>query len=622
MSLPHETNLPAHEKDLPARLAEIVRAVRARRLDRIAAGYAVTAWVLVQGASIVVPSFDVGTQVIRALIIFLLLGFPVTLIGAWFATPHISVVHARKKPSKAGYAMFAAFALTFVAVAADLSVLLSRSSPAGHTHAAPTNPAPPKNSMAVLPFANMSGDPKKEYFSDGIAEELLDDLAGMPQLQVAARTSSFAFKNSNQSIKDIAARLSVRSVLEGSVRESGQHLRISGELIDAASGYRLWSSTYDRDLTDVLAVQEDIARAITAALTKQFLPRPARLPAARRIDPEAYRAYLAGKRQLELRTTGGTEAAISLFKTTVSRAPDFAGGFAELADADIVLADKMPDRMDLIPAAEASLTTALRLDPKNVDALSARLELSLHKLDWPGAIRDARKLQDAAPNSAKVLHEMFRFFDYMAFPDLALAAARGAVRLDPLSLIDRLNSATFLLHAARFPEAVEAGKAALGLGPHHPFALAILCVAAANAGQLALASATGQELSRLEAKEGIHSADDTANPLCAFAIAAAEHRAGDADKIVDGLANGFPQSGISAFELGEKYTIAGDFGKAGYWFARSYDNRESLLYFLPSDKLVPETFRDRPEYKALLDRPLFQDWQRAHDELASDLASR
>src|SRR6202035_5273939 len=126
-----------------------------------------------------------------------------------------------------------------------------------------------------------------------------------------------------------------------SVRESGQHLRISGELIDAASGYHLWSSTYDRDLTDILVVQEEIARAITAAMTRQLLPRNARLSAARRINPEAYRAYLLGKRQLEPRTTAGAEAAISLFKTTVSQATDFADGFAALADADIILADKL-----------------------------------------------------------------------------------------------------------------------------------------------------------------------------------------------------------------------------------------------------------------------------------------
>src|SRR5579862_6454768 len=374
-----------HDKDLPSRLDGIVRAVRARHLDRIAAGYAVTAWVVVQAASIVVPNFDVSAQAVRAIIIFLLLGFPATLTGAWFAAPHVSphvaAAHARKKPSRAGYALFATCTVVLVAVAVDLSLLLSRASPAVHAQGLPANPAPPKNSIAVLPFANMSGDPKKEYFSDGIAEELLDDLSGMSQLRVAARTSSFAFRNSTDSVKEIARLLSVRSVLEGSVRESGQHLRISVELIDAASGYRLWSSIYDRDLTDILVVQEDIARAITAALTRQLLPRSVPFAAAARpINAEAYRAYLLGKHQLEPRTTAGTEAALSSFKTTVSLAPDFADGFAALADANIVLADKIPDRTDLIPAAETAADTALRLDPKNVEALSAHLDISLHKL--------------------------------------------------------------------------------------------------------------------------------------------------------------------------------------------------------------------------------------------------
>src|SRR5579862_2392301 len=613
-----------HDKDLPSRLDGIVRAVRARHLDRIAAGYAVTAWVVVQAASIVVPNFDVSAQAVRAIIIFLLLGFPATLTGAWFAAPHVSphvaASHARKKPSRAGYALFATCTVVLVAVAVDLSLLLSRASPAVHAQGLPANPAPPKNSIAVLPFANMSGDPKKEYFSDGIAEELLDDLSGMSQLRVAARTSSFAFRNSTDSVKEIARLLSVRSVLEGSVRESGQHLRISVELIDAATGYRLWSSIYDHDLTDILVVQEDIARAITAALTRQFIPSGAHLPAARTINAEAYRAYLLGKHQLEPRTTEGTQAALASFRTTVSLAPDFADGFAALADANIVLADKMPERSDLIPAAETATNTALRLDPNNVGALSAHLDISLHKLDWRGAIGDSRKLEQAAPNSVKVLHEMFRFFTLMAFPDLALAAARGASRLDPLSFADRFNMASILLHDARFPEAIEAGKAALALRPHHAVALAIVCTAAANAGQAGLAAATYAELSQLKPDVGAHSEDDTARPLCAFAIAIAQHRTRDAHRIVDGLADGFPRSGISAYSLAQKYAIAGDFDKADSWFGRSYDDREFSLFVLPGDKLVPSAFRDTPEYRALLARPLFRDWQGAHDQLASSLA--
>src|ERR1051326_80680 len=158
-----------HENTLPARVEDIVRVLRSRRLDRIAVGYAVTAWVTVQVASIVVPIFNGNAQLIRAIIIFFLLGFPVALIGAWFAMPHFGVVQARKKPTKTGYVVFAGSALIFAAAAGNLSLLLSRIEPGRVPSPATAIALPPKNSIAVLPFANMSGDPKKDYFSDGIA---------------------------------------------------------------------------------------------------------------------------------------------------------------------------------------------------------------------------------------------------------------------------------------------------------------------------------------------------------------------------------------------------------------------------------------------------------------------
>jgi len=292
------------------------------------------------------------------------------------------------------------------------------------------------------------------------------------------------------------------------------------------------------------------------------------------------------------------------------------------ADAEVVLADKLPGRNDLIPAAQAALEQALELDPHNIEALSSRLDLSLHRLDWPRAASDARTLNRVAPKSAKVLHEMFRFYEFMSFPDLALAAATRAAYLDPLSFVDRFNIASFLLHDARFPEAIAASKAALALRPHHPIALAVLCVAAANAGQIGLAREAEKQLSSSEAAAGPQSADDTSGPLCRFAIAVAEHRGGDAKRIIDRLAQTFPQSGISAFELGEKYAIAEDFKEARFWFGRSYDNKEFLLFLLPSDKIVPAAFHESQEYRDLLAEPLFRNWQAARDSLAGDLASR
>ena len=616
MSLPHQ-------KALSARVDDFVRALRSRHLDQIAVSYALIGWVIVQGVSIVVPTFGADAQLVRATIIFLLIGFPLTLIAVWFAAPHIGLAQSDTRLSKIGYVVFLGSAFISIAVAADVSLMLARMEPSHLTPATPASLLLSRNSIAVLPFANMSGDPQKEYLSDGIADELLDELAAKPQLQVAARTSSFAFKNRNESIREIARALSVRSVLEGSVRESGQHLRISGELIDADSGHRLWSATFDRDLTDILMVEEDIARAIGGALTKQLLPqgRPPR-PAVNRISADAYRAYLMGKHDLEPRTASGAETAISLFKKTVSAAPQFADGFAALADAEVVLADKLPGRNDLIPAAQAALEQALQLDPHNIEALSSRLDLSLHRLDWPRAASDARTLNRVGPKSAKVLHEMFRFFEFMSFPDLALAAATRAAYLDPLSFVDRFNISVFLLHDARFPEAIAASNAALALRPHQPNALAVLCVAAANAGQIELAHDAEKQLSSSEATARTQSADDTSDPLCSFAIAVAEHHGGNAKLIIDRLAQGFPQSGISAFELGEKYAIGGDFKKAQFWFDRSYDNKEFLLFLLPGDKILPAAFRESQEYRGLVAEPLFRDWQAAHDSLADDLASR
>jgi TolB-like protein len=165
------------------------------------------------------------------------------------------------------------------------------------------------------------------YFSDGFSEELLIDLANTPQLRVAARTSSFTFKGKRADIQEIANKLHVRTVLEGSVRESGDRVRITAQLIDAASGYHIWSQTYDRQLTDILKVQDEIARAIAAALTKKLTGRP---DAANPVDPEAYRKYLLGKFYFDHHNEVDNERAIALFKEVTTLQPDFSDGYAML----------------------------------------------------------------------------------------------------------------------------------------------------------------------------------------------------------------------------------------------------------------------------------------------------
>ncbi len=595
---------------------DLIKSLRARRLDRIAVGYAVAGWIVVQAASIALPTFEAPAWILRAIIIFVLLGFPIGLTLGWFAAPRLFDTDLHRRPLGRTHATLAVFGVIIVVIVANLAYLLSsapRTSPAFSVASASLVA---KNSIAVLPFVNMSGDPAKEYFSDGISEELLNDLANIPELVVAARTSSFAFKGKNENIKDIARVLAVRSVLEGSVRESGNHLRVTAQLINAADGYHLWSAMYDRNLTDVLVVQDQIAQAITSSLTHRLLPRPilSKPVAPRAIDPNAYRTYLQGKHELGPRTQTGSEAALVLFKKVTQLAPDFAEGFAALALAQLNVAEYRPERNDLIPAAQDALVRALTLDPDNLSALRSHLELSLHKSDWPAAIDDARRMKGINPNSAQVLHEMFRFYLFLGFPDLAFAAASGAVKLDPLSLVDRLNVTTSLLHNERYQEAQAAARTALTLKSDQPLILSLQCAAAALGHDVSLARSVETRL--------VASGDASDIQFCRFRIAIAEGHGADARTILDKFAQTFMRGGPSATELAELYAIVGDNKKTVEWLQRAYDAKEFWLVLFVNWKTVPPAFFESAEWKAFYRQPLFDQWRRAHDLVAADIAAR
>jgi TolB-like protein/DNA-binding winged helix-turn-helix (wHTH) protein len=228
----------------------------------------------------------------------------------------------------------------------------------------PASPAAADTSVAVLPFVNMSGDPAKEYFSDGFSEELLDDLSDDPRLRVAARTSTFAFKGKNGDVAAIARTLHVRSIVEGSVRDFGNRVRITAELIDSGSGYRIWSARYDRDLSDILALQDEVARAIAVALTHKILPGDLKAPRPGKIDPAVYRMYLQAENRLDGFSGDGYKKGFGLLRQVTARQPDFAGGWAEFSRAAWMVGpvDAMHQNSDEALAHEAA-ARALVLDP-------------------------------------------------------------------------------------------------------------------------------------------------------------------------------------------------------------------------------------------------------------------
>jgi TolB-like protein len=586
----------------------LLKAIQARKLDRIAAAYALGGWLLVQAASIALPAFNAPAWLLKALILFVVLGFPVALVVGWMGAPHFPSSQQEAAKLKPLHATMLAIVLAVIVLSlGEFVYWMSRgASPAADS---PAEPA----SIAVLPFVNLSGDSGKDYFSDGMSDELLNDLANVPELRVAARTSSFAFKGKSEDIRTIARLLAVRSVLEGSVREAGRHLRIHAQLIDAANGFELWSQSFDRQMTDALAVQDEIARAIVRALTHKLLPgKPSKRPAA--IDPEAYRAYLEAQYALGPRTQAGSEKALALFQEAVARQPDFAEAYAGLGRAYINVAEYHTERKDMIPSAQAALTRALELDPGNLSALATHLDLALHRMDWPAARADAHRMQAINPHSQTVLHEMFRYYQALGFPLEALHAAQGAAQLNRMAIVDRMNVAAAFIHIGRFAEAAKAAEDALALYPNQPYVLSMLCTSYAHSGRAAKSQAILVQLNEMREAGSAGS--------CAFDIEAGQGRTAAAHPLLDKLAAQFPLGDLGASDIGDDYAMIGDYPKAIEWLTRAYDLREFVLFTVPYDATVAPAFFQTPEWQALWQRPLVKDWQKTHDAIARDLAAK
>jgi serine/threonine-protein kinase len=328
-------------------------------------------------------------------------------------------------------------------------------------------PAPP-HSIAVLPFVNMSGDPKEDYFSDGLSEELLNSLAAIPELKVAARTSSFSFKGKNADVADIARKLNVGAVLEGSVRKDGNEVRITAQLINASTGYHLWSHIYDRNLKNILALQTEIATAVTQALQATLMANAAAsIELGGTHNPVAFDAYLRGE-NLRLTTSDKEheQQAIADFEEAVRLDPDFAKGYAGLARAQSALVAEYltaDEARLLLSHARTNAERAIALAPELGIAHSALGSVLEGTLDFAGAQHAYEQALELSPNDAGVLLRAGVFWVRMGRTEAGLADAQKAVTLDPLSANAYSRLAIALQDGRRYRESIEAGKRALDI---------------------------------------------------------------------------------------------------------------------------------------------------------------
>src|SRR2546426_1891004 len=333
--------------------------------------------------------------------------------------------------------------------------------------AEPTAEGAEGESIAVLPFANLSGDPEFEYFSEGIAEEIINALTQLPGLHVAARTSSFAFRGPAIELAEVGSKLKVATVLEGSVRKAGNRLRISAQLVKVGDGYHLWSERYDREMTDVFAIQDEISKAIANRLqvTLGVEGTPLVTPATGNLD--AYHLYLKGRYYLAQRGLG-LKKALECFDQALALDPQYALAYAGLADACTVLAQYglAPPNV-LRPRARAAVQKALDLAPDLAEVHCASGALGfICDWDWPRAARDLRRAVELNPRYVAARQWLSYYLVFIGGRlEEGVGHAQRAVELDPLAPLLVMQLGMTLMGAGRYEEAAAPLKRAADLAP-------------------------------------------------------------------------------------------------------------------------------------------------------------
>lgn len=355
--------------------------LKRRRVIRVVVLYAIGGWIVIEVASTVLPNLNLPDWSVTLVTALVGLGFLLAVSLAWAFDLGPDGIH-RTPPRDAGEPQPAPAPAAAPPPAAE-------SAPAPAATPKPAAPADARKSIAVLPFVNMSGDAENEYFSDGIAEEILNLLVKLPQLRVASRTSSFMFKGKSVGIPEVAAKLGVGTVLEGSVRRHGERVRITAQLIDAETDSHLWSETYDRELKDVFQIEDDIAKSIVDALQMTLTPKERRaIQVVSTSDAKAYDYYLRGRSYMYTMTKRDYEFAIRMFTQAIELDEKYALAYAGIADAYSHLYRYAEATRDNVRRAVEASERAVQLDPDSAEARASHGLAMFISEDYQAAERE------------------------------------------------------------------------------------------------------------------------------------------------------------------------------------------------------------------------------------------
>jgi TolB-like protein/Flp pilus assembly protein TadD len=435
--------------------------LKRRNVYKVAVAYAIVGWLLVQIATQVFPFLEIPNWIVRLVIVLVAAGFPIALVIAWAfeltpegikRTEDVDLAASARQPRKYTW-------IFVVIVGAALSVgLFFIGRYTGRTTTSAAGTELPAKSIAVLPFESLSEDKSNAYFAEGVQDEILTRLAKVADLKVISRTSTQHFKSAPDNLPQIAKQLGVTNILEGSVQKANDQVRVNVQLINALTDAHLWAETYDRKLTDIFAVESDIAKTIAetlqAKLTGSEKTAMSKKPTA---NPEAYELYLKGRFFWNKRTAADLRKSIEYFNQAIAKDLGYAQAYAVLAQSwKLLPAFNGGAPNDYFPQAEAAAKKALALDDTSSTAHAALASLKgLNGFDYPGAIAEYERTLQLNPNDATAR----QWFANDALANVGqtereIAELKRAVELDPLSLVINSNLGVAYIHAGRLDDAI------------------------------------------------------------------------------------------------------------------------------------------------------------------------
>jgi TolB-like protein/Tfp pilus assembly protein PilF len=575
--------------------------LKRRNVYKVAIAYIVGGWALSQGIAQVFPVFDIPNWVIRLIVLLIIIGLPIALVLAWMfeltpqgikRTEDVDLASAARQPKKRTW-------IFVVIIGALVSIglfFLGRYSAQSREDGRRSAASLPQKSIAVLPFDNLSRDPDNAYFCEGVQDEILTRLAKVADLKVISRTSTQHFKSTPDNLPEVAKQLGVTNILEGSVQKAADQVRVNVQLINAMTDAHLWAETYDRKLTDIFAVETDIAKAIADTLQAKLSgAEKSSIAKAPTANPEAYELYLKGRFFWNKRTGDNLRKSIEYLKQAIAKDPGYALAYAALADSyGLLRFYGGASSAESVVLAEAAAKKALELDDSLAEAHASLGLIATEELQVNRGVNELERAIQLNPNYATAHHWLGLAFATLRQSDRSIEELKRALELDPLSMIINADLSIIYLYAGRYDAAEAQARKTLEIDSRSFVAHYYLGAA------LQLTSRLKEAIPEFQKAVELNN-----DPYSIAMLAQAYARNGQTDearKLLAHLNEMAKSAEVPEYALALAYTSLGEKERAIEALEEGFaGGNKSYLFLLPGDPFLDD-LRGDPRFEALVQK--------------------